>query len=119
MLRQQDERDAAARAAMGGPSSAAPVLLDRDEDGALLIWPENWEAVCAWTRVHDQWLRAGMEGRIVGFDVSAALAIAQAMAAEAATMGHRVLVMELVDKIRFIADEVLGHMLAKAATEAR
>jgi hypothetical protein len=82
-----------------------------NDEGQLCVWRENQDAAALWLLIQDQWLRAGMDGVITGFDMAVALAYAQ----EAARMDSKIRVLSLVDQIRFVADITLREIREEEA----
>jgi hypothetical protein len=77
-------------------------------DGLVRVWPVNLPVVTIWRLIRDQWIRAGLEGQPVAFDMAQALAYAQAWCAE-----HGGAVIPLVERLRFLADATLGFIQAE------
>ncbi len=82
-----------------------------NDEGQLCVWRENQNAAALWLLIQDQWLRAGMDGVIVGFDMAVALVYAQ----EAARMDSSIRVLSLVDQIRFVAEITLREIREEEA----
>jgi hypothetical protein len=78
--------------------------MDRDEQGDLLVHRENLPAVVVWLQVHDQWIRAGMDGEPVGLDMRVALEFTRELAA---CHSERVDVLDTTARLRILASEVL------------
>jgi hypothetical protein len=77
-------------------------------DGLVRVWPVNLPVVTIWRLIRDQWIRAGLEGQPVAFDMAQALAYAQAWCAD-----HGGAVLPLVERLRFMADVTLGFITAE------
>lgn len=41
------------------------------------VWPDNWQAVCVFSKLGTQWKRAGMQGAATGLDYAALPAVFQ------------------------------------------
>jgi hypothetical protein len=77
-------------------------------EGLVRVWPVNVPVVTIWRLIRDQWIRAGLEGQVMAFDMAQALAYAQAWCAE-----HGGAVIPLVERLRFLADTTLGFIRAE------
>ena len=92
--------------------AVAPFDLVEDlfltSEGLVRVWPVNLPVVAIWRLIRDQWIREGLEGQPVAFDMAQALAYAQAWCAE-----HGGAAIPLVERLRFMADTTLGFIHAE------
>lgn len=79
--------------------------LDRDEDGALLLHPENLAPALVWLHTADQWIRAGEDAQPVAPNIAVALQIIELMRQQAP--GARLNPLDVLASYRVIAAEVL------------
>jgi|688.fasta_scaffold07757_23 hypothetical protein len=94
--------------------------LDRDEEGALLIHPQNMPAVAVWLHVHDQRIWAGMDGQCLGLDMGVALEFTRELAASArARKARRVDVLDTTARLRILAAEVIQLEKAQQPRQGR